>query len=178
MDISKAQQISGWMTDEELQFLAETASKCTTIYEVGSYHGRSTRAMADNMKRGKIYCIDPWDGINYNNKNQVIFICDLNDRNLFYINLMDHIKSGRVIMCPSKFHEWIPSEEDRPDLIFIDGDHRYESVKKDINHAMQFHPRIIAGHDYLMGWDGVIKAVDERFGNEKGVTGSIWWTML
>lgn len=177
MNITNALKINGWMSEIELEFLANIASKCNTIIEVGSYQGRSARAMADNMKYGKIYCVDPWDILNYNNQNQVMYITDLVTRNIFYMNLHDHIKSGRIIMCPSLLHEWIGINEDRPDFIFIDGDHRYESVKRDIEHAMQFRPRIIGGHDYSPEWPDVIKAVDERF-SKIGVVGTIWWTML
>ena len=52
------------------------------------------------------------------------------------------------------------------DFIYIDADHEYESVKKDIE---AWIPRlrsggIIAGHDYI-GYRGVHDAVNERFGN-------------
>ena len=54
------------------------------------------------------------------------------------------------------------------DLIFIDGDHRYEAVKKDIELWL---PKvkvngILSGHDYgARKFSGVTQAVDERFGN-------------
>lgn len=163
------------MSNEELEFLAKTASKCNTIIEVGSYQGRSARAMADNMKTGKLYCVDPWNTLNYNTQNQVMYETNDVTRNIFYMNLMDHIKSGRVIMCPKAFHEWI--FENRPDFIFIDADHRYESVKRDIRHALQFRPLIIGGHDYCPEWPGVVSAVEEIFGNVE-VVGSIWWKFL
>ena len=49
------------------------------------------------------------------------------------------------------------------DVVYIDGAHDYESVKKDVNH---WFPKVredgyIAGDDYVKGWPGVVRAVDE-----------------
>lgn len=74
-------------------------------------------------------------------------------------------------------------EDESIDYCFIDGDHRYESVKKDIE---AWFPKVkkggmICGHDYYGidhhahgEWPGVFKAVDEKFGykNVKNVLNS------
>ena len=57
------------------------------------------------------------------------------------------------------------------DFVFIDADHAYESVRKDI---LAYLPKvrkggILAGHDYVESQPGVRKAVDEIFGNNKKV---------
>lgn len=68
------------------------------------------------------------------------------------------------------------------DLVFIDADHSYESVKQDIElWAPKLKPKgILCGHDYATDAPGVIKAVDEIFGEkihlEKELESSyIWW---
>ena len=48
VDISHAINIPGWMSVEELTYLAEAASKSNIIVEVGSWKGRSTIALAAN----------------------------------------------------------------------------------------------------------------------------------
>jgi len=50
IDISRADKIQGWMEIEELRWLAETAKMHSNICEIGSWKGRSTRAMADKPR--------------------------------------------------------------------------------------------------------------------------------
>jgi hypothetical protein len=48
--------------------------------------------------------------------------------------------------------------------LFIDGCHQYEDVLADIRHALDgldLAFAMIGGHDYLSGWTGVTRAVDE-----------------
>ena len=45
-----------------------------------------------------------------------------------------------------------------PDLVYIDASHTYEGCKTDIETAMNAwkHSYYLSGHDYCIGWDGVI----------------------
>jgi len=54
-----------------------------------------------------------------------------------------------------------------PDFVFIDGDHRYEYVKRDIERWKPFiRPGgLLLGHDYGGRHPGVTRAVDEAFGD-------------
>ena len=61
IDISRALAVDGWMTELELTYLAETASKSTLIVEVGSWMGRSTCALAATTK-GLLFAVDTWKG--------------------------------------------------------------------------------------------------------------------
>lgn len=60
------------------------------------------------------------------------------------------------------------------DFIFIDGDHSYEGVMKDIE-AFLPHTRFLCGHDFCDKWPGVIKAVRERFINYKLAVDDCWY---
>jgi len=62
------------------------------------------------------------------------------------------------------------------DLVFIDGDHSYEATRADIK---AWFPKVkfrglLAGHDYFHWEPGVVKAVDESFGNNFIFLKRVW----
>ena len=64
------------------------------------------------------------------------------------------------------------------DFVYIDGDHKYEAVRKDIH---LWYPKVkiggtIGGHDFCDDHVGIIKAVLEAFGTENlNHKGLDWW---
>lgn len=54
IDIFRALSIPGWMSEEELLWLASTASSSHNAVEIGSYCGRSSRAIGDHLPDGGI----------------------------------------------------------------------------------------------------------------------------
>ena len=177
VNIEKALALTGWMSERELTWLAESASKCKVIVEFGCYHGRSTRALADNSN-GTIYAVDPWNGDYPNEFGEILPNVNTFVLPQFKRNLADHIITGRVIPCRAFSFGFNLPLGIKADMVFIDGDHRYESVVKDINKALSLlnDGGIIAGHDYgCPGWPGVEKAVLEKFG-PVNIEDSIWWT--
>jgi len=66
------------------------------------------------------------------------------------------------------------------DLVFIDADHRYEGVKRDINAWLPLvrNGGILCGHDFFDGsvarHPGVAKAVTELFGSNIEVMSTLW----
>ena len=171
IDIRHALTITGWMFEEELLWLAEQASTCQHIIEVGSYHGRSTVAMAANSS-AEIGAIDTWDGpVTADSEEQVghsdfkVF-CD-NTRQ--YRNIYPIISSS--LAAAKRFYT-------PRDMIFLDASHAYEDVRADIL-AWRTKVRpggILCGHDYGT-WPGVQQAVDECFPDINRV-GSIWSVVL
>jgi len=158
--LEKAHCTPGWMSEGELLLLATIARKCKSIIEIGSYYGKSTRALTDNSPSDcKVYVVDPWDYYLASTMR-----VDDNTFNQFYINLYEHIKSGKLLINRMKWENCQPKE--KVDFIFIDGDHTYESCRHDINKALLWikEDGIIAGHDYnVAGFPGVKQAVDETF---------------
>jgi predicted O-methyltransferase YrrM len=168
------------MLDEELRWLAERASKARIIVEVGSYKGRSTRALADHCP-GTVYAVDVWDG-GYKNDDgtQAQWLDTASALTDFRMNLLLHIAGARVIERKgtlADFVDTLPSA----DMVFLDADHRYEEVLKDIANARRILKPggLLCGHDYgHKRWPGVKRAVDETFGAScvlGGLCRSIWW---
>lgn len=175
IDISKALTIGGWMSEKELIWLAEHARECETIVEFGSFHGRSCRAMADNSN-AIIYAVDPWNGTYKTDSGEVLEQVDTYVLPLFRKNLHEHIISGRVIPIRNFSYNFFLNKP--VDMVFIDGDHRYETVLRDIDKALELTEKnsIISGHDYNHPlWTGVTKAVHEKL-DDIQIEDSIWWT--
>lgn len=173
IDLKRASNIRGWMGLNELEWLAKAAQESKVIVEFGSYLGRSTRALADNTD-GIVYAFDPWTHYYHDNDGNLINILDRNAYAQFLDNLADHIDTGKVAHFKTYSCDcWIRNA----DLVFIDGDHRYEHVMEDILLAQKMvNKGIIAGHDYDQSdWPGVKKAVDEVFGNGIERVDSIWY---
>lgn len=169
--IANAAEIEGWMSNIELEWLAQTAKTCNIIVEFGSYRGRSTRALADNCP-GVVYAVDPWNGADYGGT-----FYHANDIDYFHDNLSDHISSGKVLPVKDYSHNFAITHAD---LVFIDGDHRYMAVLLDIVLAKGLTELggIIAGHDYgARGCDGVKIAVDNSFSGVQLVD-TIWWVRV
>lgn len=173
LEIARARQIDGWMTDGELGWLAEQASRSRVIIEVGSFKGRSTRALADNLasalegpRQGVVYAVDPWRKMG-------------GVRRAFERNLADHIAAGRVNRWAMTFERAFSALRGvRADLVFIDDSHEYELVEKHIALSREvIRPGgIISGHDYhRKNFPGVTRAVDEAFPGSVSRCRSIWW---
>lgn len=183
MNVAQAEQINGWMRESELRFLAERASYAKRIVEVGSFEGRSTRAMADNTK-GTVYAIDPWSDLGYEDNTRDLACHEYRKGRgeeiykTFQKNLEDHIKSGRVVVHRTEFHRF---DINSPDMIFIDACHEYSKVARDIHHAivLLLHDGgLLCGHDYSDHWPEVRRAVNDIFGKDIKTTETIWWIEL
>lgn len=177
--LHRAKSIYGWMSDAELEFLAHVAFDSKVIFEIGCFQGRSTRVLGDNV-RDYVVAIDPWGTDNYDAyEHGVLYETNQDTFNMFYCNLHDLIKRNKVVPVRKKWADHYP--DTKADFIFIDGDHRYDSVIADIRKASCWIKSggIIAGHDYAMGWPGVVKAVNDSFPAEKiNVAGTIWWVKI
>lgn len=164
IQLEKALAIPGWMSPRELEFLAITARQCSNlIVEYGAYKGRSTRALVDNTD-ALVITIDPWNGIYYDKNGKQVSYIKTTDFDDFQLNLRDHI-GRKLLPIRCKSTEYICPFQ--ADFVFIDADHRYNEVCKDILHAIRCIGKhgIIAGHDYgRIDWPGVKQAVDELLG--------------
>ena len=130
--------------------------------EIGTWKGKSAVYMAERIKLSgkniKFHTIDLFEyspgcgSTSSSFLNEVIVnIEPVKD----YINII----KGKSYEVADNF------EDDSLDFVFIDGDHRYKGVKKDLE---AWYPKIkdsgiIAGHDYTEPSCGVKMAVDSYF---------------
>jgi predicted O-methyltransferase YrrM len=162
VNIARAEQIEGWMGHDELIWLATQARTRKVIVEVGSHAGKSTRAFADNTD-GVVYAVDRWD--------------DSSVLMQFYENLGDHIATGKVRPVRMSSAEGARALRSvKPDMVFIDADHEYESIKADI---LSWRPLLVddgllCGHDYSADFPGVIQAVNELLDSRVPPKTGIW----
>lgn len=182
LNVDRALAIKGWMSELELHWLAFQATQHKKIVEIGSYLGRSTRALGDHTP-GIVYALDDWIGPRGDNfcGDESFMISDEERQTLysrFSDNLGDLMQAGKIIPIRSS-HE----QADKimflspPDMVFIDGDHKYEAVKRDILTWRQKLSRggLLCGHD--ASWPGVGCAVRELTGDLLTVPGTdIWFT--
>jgi len=62
------------------------------------------------------------------------------------------------------------------DLVFLDADHHYDSVRRDIQVWLPKVRKggILTGHDYTERFVGVRKAVDEYFNGQVEISSEVW----
>lgn len=153
--------INGMMSDLELNWLYNTAMNMEVIVEIGSYEGKSTHALLSGNIYGKVYTIDPYSTEDFNDK------C--------YLKMLDNLSSFKnhyVYRKPSN-EAYNLFTDKTIDMLFIDGDHSYESVKLDIELWLPKVKKLICGHDYNNYYPDVKKAVNEKFVNVN-IVDSIW----
>ena len=182
IDISQAALINGWMAPEELEWLAERAAKSEVIIEVGSWKGRSTKALAMHTP-GVVYAVDNWQGVGAEMcEAEVARVGSDKLFEEFKFNLCQELRQGKVIPIRSDSATAAKILRDMlvgrsADMVFIDADHTYSSVRSDIETYLPLvrEGGVISGHDYIPGWPGVVQAVDELIAPlGVSVHGMIW----
>jgi predicted O-methyltransferase YrrM len=179
LNLDRARSIVGWMTDPELEFLAKTARNSDIIVEFGCYCGRSTRAMLDNTK-ALLFAVDPWVPEYYDKNGKPLNILRPDAYECFRQNVSEYISSGQCEIIRCKSGEFPEIGRGFASFVFIDADHRFEEVIRDIHLARKLVAKggIIAGHDYGRDdWPGVKQAVDLIFPESQKVA-SIWWVKM
>lgn len=168
LNLARASKTPGMVSDFEIMWLAKKAQSYTLIVEIGSYLGKSTRALADNTE-GVVLAVDTWKGpLGLNDSGPIEPF-----EQKFRENLADLIAINKVVpLTPDS-----PLlQRVIPDFVFIDGDHHYEAVKKDIlTWKQRIRPGgVISGHDSCC--PDVEKAVYELLPSIIFVESTqIWW---
>jgi len=162
--------ISQWTTDSEIAWLSELSTRVNSIAEVGSYKGKSAKAISwVPRKNHVVYCIDRFQD---------------NTEQDFRKNLAAEIDRGQVELLPCESEEgarriatFHPSKLPL-DAVFIDGSHEKHDVLRDIQ---IWTPLVkkggwICGHDCYPGEpdNGIDQALQEVNPEYHLVIDSIW----
>ena len=162
--------IDGWLKKEEIEFLflaAKNNRNQGEIVEIGSWKGKSTVSLALGIKEngsGKVYAIDHHRG---SKEHGTVNTYEEFKKNIFSFGVSDYVVP--LVMSSEEANKsW-----QRPiKLLWIDGSHEYEDVKKDF---MMWERHLvvnglIAFHDTFF-WPGPKKVVDEFIfgGNYKDI---------
>jgi predicted O-methyltransferase YrrM len=168
--VDQAARIVGWMSLTELRYLAEQAQHHHSIVEVGSFAGRSTKALA-MATPGIVYAIDDWRG----EQDQPLRPEYL--QKLFTQHLMPELVKGKCVHLNMTSLDAAKRYREREctfDLVFIDGSHDYQSVCDDVTNWLPLVASggLMCGHDWGVGQ--VKEALSDVLPNATVVADSIW----
>ena len=168
---------------EQLMYLSSQLPLGAYVQEIGSFKGKSTCYLAAglvkaNNTNGRVHAVDLWTLGNTNSAKyhtQETFdifnyqIKKLELENIIIPYMNTSIKAAKKHSKPI-------------DMLFIDGNHKYNSVYTDWKAWKVFlkNGSIIAFHDHTPRWNGVMRVVDEEVlekysVKDVGQVDSLWW---
>jgi len=154
--------IEGGLSDEDSLALSDLVQSLKgnnlQIAEIGSWRGCSTSILASEVvnRGGTVFAIDHWKGNEGTNSALIASrynIYFLFKENMRVLGVWDVIRPMRMSSQKAVLH----FEDASLDLVFLDGDHRYQCIKQDI---LSWLPKIkpggiLCGHDaetYYSKW--------------------------
>jgi len=145
--------------------------------EIGVEGGKNAKIMFEELDIKHLYLIDIFD--TYLDMGDHGVLCSTEIGKACYngtvYNLRDYMNRITLIVDFSEFA--VDKIKEELDFVYIDGNHRYEYVKKDIN---LYYPKIkiggvIGGHDFKYDEKGVVVAVAEFFRTDFKHERWDWW---
>jgi len=201
------ENISKQIQDEQYEVIYNLCQKAAvpnmSAVEIGCWTGCASSIIAECVSRvnGILFCVDWFKGIPNHQLEEVASRNNIQALHRQNVTEVGYYKWVNVL--PMSSEEAVKTFQDNSiDFLFIDGDHKYEKVKQDINlwypkvkkggwltgHDCEIHllPHINIDHYLTLGDDslyieevqtwahvGVVKAVGERF-HEVNITNGIW----
>jgi len=167
-----------WFLRPSTEYVRNNLGSNLIICEIGSYKGLNVLNMVNVLDIEKLYVIDPYevydDGSGSADNNQ-------KEMDKIYEDLKKKVRRYPVEFV-RKYSDEAVNDIPMINFCYIDGDHRYEWVKKDIEN---YWPKIkkggvIGGHDFTSRRIGLIRAVLEFVDKEcleLNAKGSDWWVI-
>ena len=176
--------IPGWFDFGDIYDRAvEEATDGAQFLEIGCWLGRSTCYLGQRIKESgkdiRLFVVDTFEGVPEQDVQKSLEMQGASVLDQLLFNISEAGIADLVTVFPESSETAHTHFEDRSlDLVFIDGDHSYDAVRRDI---LLFAPKVqsggvLAGHDYRDG-EGVRRAVDELIG-DCPVSVSSWATRM
>src|SRR4029077_19593860 len=169
----------GWVGPEHGELLTPFLDpKLSLVLEVGSWLVKSTPFIAEHAPNAKVIAIDTWKGSkeHFQNSEWIKMLPTL------YETFLKNCWAYHDRILPIRALSWdglaIASRHDiQPDLIYLDGSHEYEDVKKDLEAILALFPKAdLAGDDFM--WSRAERALLETM-QPRGIPilrkGNVWW---
>lgn len=142
------------------------------VCEVGSWAGRSAIIMAKAGAK-EVVCVDTWEGSENDEGCKAYDGSRGSPINVFLRNTQGLPIKAHCARSPDAASKFKDGEFD---IVYIDAEHDYESVKKDIAAWKPKAKHILAGHDYH-SFPDVQRAVKDS-GITPHVEGNVWMTSV
>jgi hypothetical protein len=177
--------LEGWFNMEEQYLeLLDATPEGGVFVELGCYKGKSTSFIGVEIHKQKrdinFFAVDSFQGAtNSTDENEVKAYNGISDIEETYLENIAPI-GNKIQTIKSLSHEAADYFDDGSvSNLFIDAGHSYEAVKADIEAWLpKMKPNgIMAGHDFN-AWDGVNKAVKEKFGTPHKVENDCWFIYI
>ena len=127
--------------------------------EIGVLKGENAISIKEALNMERLYLIDIWDEYLHEEKTKTLNFFK------YYEGVKKIFKDYKnvIIIRGDSIEVAKTIKNNSLDFVYIDGNHDYEFVKKDID--VWYHKvkkgGYICGDDYCKSWKGVIKAVNE-----------------
>jgi GR25 family glycosyltransferase involved in LPS biosynthesis len=171
--------IEGWFTSEQLslyELMVDSAKNNSHFVEVGAWKGRSTTAMAvllkNSGKKIKFDVIDTFCGSGEHHKDKSIVEGTLYNE---YLKNIEPVEEYINTIVGDSSHLASLYADNTLDFVFLDGDHSYEGITKDIQAWLpKLKPGgILAGDDFSTHFPDVIHSVIQNL-SDVSVSGFVW----
>ncbi|MBU1345145.1 MAG: class I SAM-dependent methyltransferase [Proteobacteria bacterium] len=166
---SRFNSVQGFLSQLEgfaLYLLATMGPGQGEVVEIGSYKGLSTCWIAEGLKasnREQVTAVDHFEGSDEHSDEEKKDLLEIFLANISEQGLNDYVIPTKM-SSENAVQKWHENGAKPIRLLFIDGDHSYEGVKKDFNlwSELLIESGIVCFHDYQSkGYPGVTRFVDE-----------------
>jgi hypothetical protein len=129
--------------------------------EIGIREGKTSFCILDNTQTRKLYMIDPWVKLHKCYSHSAECERDYN----FVKSEVDRRFKDRAVIIRDKSENVVNQIQEELDFIFIDGNHDYEYVMKDLTLYVPKMKRgsLVMGHDWCSSYLGVVGALTDYY---------------